>query len=95
MLIIENGLLLFCVLSAWLGALAFGRLTTVLDKLHCLAFVNVTAGICLVGAALIADAGLTTRTAKIIAIVLIQLISGAATVVAAGRAIVTRSEFDS
>lgn len=94
MLLMENGLLLFSVLFAWLGALAFGRLAAVLDKLHCLAFVNVTAGACIIGAALIADQGLSTRSTKIIVLVTIQLVSGAATVMAAGRAVLTRNEVE-
>lgn len=94
MLLAENGLLLFSVLFVWLGVLAFGRLATVLDKLHCLAFINVAAGICLTGAALIADSGVSTRSVKIIALVIIQLVSGAATVIAAGRAVLTRSELE-
>jgi multisubunit Na+/H+ antiporter MnhG subunit len=83
--------LIFASGFAWLGTLAFVRLRDVLARLHCVAFVNIASGFALACAALIDD-GISVRSTKVLAIFVALLISGAATMHAAGRAILVRGE---
>lgn len=82
-------LLALLVASAWLGAAGFVRLRAPLDRLHCATFVNATCGPALLAAALLAD-GLTGRVLKILLLVLLNLLTGAALSAASGRAILHR-----
>lgn len=69
-------LLAASVATAWLGAAAFIRLRTALEKLHAVTFVNVAALGLLVVAA-IADQGITARSLKCMLIYLVTLTAGA------------------
>ena len=84
-----DGLLAITVLSAWLGCVGFARLRAPLDRLHCVAFVNTTAGTALALAAFLSD-GLSDRSCKILLIVAASLLTGAAMSQAVGRALLTR-----
>lgn len=77
------------VLSVWLGCLGFVRLRTPLDRLHCATFVSVAGGISLTLAVLVQD-GLTSRSWKTSALLLLTLFVGSATSHAVGRAIYLR-----
>jgi multicomponent Na+:H+ antiporter subunit G len=87
--IVIDGLLAVLVLAAWLGAAGFARLRTPLDRLHCVTFVSVLSGGALVVTALVSD-GLSDRAGKIVLMVLLSLLSGAATAHAVGRALIHR-----
>lgn len=82
-------LLAVMVLSAWLGCVGFVRLRAPLDRLHCVAFVNATAGTALVLVAFLSD-GPSARACKILLIVGASLLAGAAMSHAVGRALLTR-----
>ena len=84
-----DALLVVIVLCAWLGCAGFARLRAPLDRLHCVAFVNATAGVALVVLALAAD-GPSVRALKILLIVCINLLGGAALSHATGRALTLR-----
>lgn len=79
------------VLSAWIGALGFARLSTALDRLHCATFVTFGSGLPIVLAAFAAD-GPSTRAFKILLMWVIALVAGAAVNHAVARAIFTRAE---
>lgn len=81
-----DGLLAVLVLSTWLGVLAFLRLRNTLDRLHCVTFVNVVCGLCVVVAAFVAD-GLADRPLKILVLAVVTLINGAGLSHAVGRAL--------
>ena len=87
--IVIDGLLTVMVLSVWLGCLGFIRLRAPLDRLHCVAFVNTTAGTALVLVAFLSD-GLSVRACKILLIAAISLLTGAAMSHAIGRALLMR-----
>lgn len=89
--VVIDALIVIAVLSAWVGALGFARLTSALDRLHCIAFVNIGCGLSIVAAVFVAD-GPSTRAFKVLLLWLIALIAGAAVNQAAGRAIFTRDE---
>ena len=82
-------LLALFVACIWLAAIGFLRLRRPLDRLHCVAFVNTTAGLCLVLGAFIAD-GVSDRAGKILLAVLASLVAGAATSHAIARALAHR-----
>ncbi len=82
-------LLAAAVLSGWLGCFGLLRLRTALDRLHCAMFVNAASGFAVTLAVLLQD-GLTDRFLKMLAILLILLLSGAATSHAVGRALALR-----
>ena len=77
------------VLAAWLGCFGVLRLKTALARLHCAAFVYVAAGFAVTLAVLVQDGG-TDRLLKMIAILAIVLLGGAATSHAIGRALLLR-----
>jgi len=77
------------LLAAWLGAAGFARLRAPLDRLHCVTFVNVAGGGALFVAALLSD-GLSIRVCKILLLVVVVLLAGAALSHATGRALVLR-----
>ena len=83
-------LLAVIVLSAWLGSAGFARLRAPLDRMHCVAFVYATAGIALVVLAFVAD-GVSVRALKVLLIVGIGLLGGAAQSHATGRALTLRA----
>lgn len=85
-----EALLAIMVLAAWLGCAGFARLRSPLDRMHCVAFVNATAGSALTAAAFVAD-GASTRAFKILLITFVSLLAGAATSHATGRAILLRA----
>ena len=91
--IIVDMLLAIALLSVWLGCAGFVRLTNALDRLHCIAFVNVGAGISLTLAVLIQD-GLTSRSCKTAALLVLTLLVGAATTHAVARALYLRDGED-
>jgi multicomponent Na+:H+ antiporter subunit G len=86
-----GGLLVLLVLCIWLGCAGFVRLPTALDRLHCVAFVNVTAGFLLSVAAFSAD-GLSARSLKILLIWGLGVLSGSVGSHVIGRAVVQRGE---
>jgi multicomponent Na+:H+ antiporter subunit G len=83
--------LLLAVLCAWLGCVGFVRLRGPLDRLHCVAFVNVTVGLTVTLAAFAAD-GVSTRSLKILLIFALTLLAGAAGTHVTGRAVLRRRE---
>lgn len=84
------GLLLgVMVASAWLGVAGFLRLRTTLDRVHCVTFVNAAAGLALVATAFVSD-GASDRALKILLMVAVSLVSGAALSHATGRALLLR-----
>lgn len=84
-----DALLAILVLAVWLGCLGFIRLRAPLDRMHCTAFINTTAGVALLLAALLSD-GVSIRAGKILLVVATNLLVGAATSHALGRAILLR-----
>ena len=77
------------VIAAWLGTIGFARAVTAYDRLHCITFVGVAAVAPVAIAAFVAD-GVTVRAAKVLLILLVTLIGGAAQSHAIGRALVFR-----
>lgn len=82
-------LLAVVVLAAWLGCAGFLRLRTPLDRMHCVAFVNATAGVSLTVAAFVSD-GASDRALKILLLTGIGLLTGAVLSHATGRALLLR-----
>jgi multicomponent Na+:H+ antiporter subunit G len=82
-------LLAATVSCAWLGCLGFARFASAYDRLHCVTFVGVTAGLLLLLAAFAAD-GFTDRTLKILLFFMLILVNGAAVAHASGRAVMRR-----
>jgi multicomponent Na+:H+ antiporter subunit G len=89
MTLLIDALLVVMVLMAWLGCVGFARLRAPLDRMHCVAFVNVTAGSALVLAAFLND-GASVRAWKILLIAATSLLAGAAMSHATGRMIMVR-----
>lgn len=87
--LVIDALLAIAVLAAWLGCAGFARLRAPLDRLHCVAFVNATAGAALTAAAFVAD-GPSIRAFKILLVAGISLLAGAALSHASGRALLLR-----
>ncbi|HEX4765240.1 MAG TPA: monovalent cation/H(+) antiporter subunit G [Lichenihabitans sp.] len=81
--------LALAVLATWLACLGFLRLRSELDRLHCVAFVNVTA-VPMIAAAAFFEEGVTPRSVKLVALVIMTLLTGAAMSHAAGRALALR-----
>jgi multicomponent Na+:H+ antiporter subunit G len=77
------------VLAAWLGCAGFTRMRAPLDRMHCVAFVNATTGFCVLLAAFFSE-GPTIRALKILLIIGIGLLAGAASSHASGRALLLR-----
>jgi multicomponent Na+:H+ antiporter subunit G len=88
-----DSLLVLAVLAAWLASAGFARLRAPLDRMHCVAFVNATSGVAVLVAALLAE-GPTTRVFKILLIVGIGLLAGAAMSHATGRALLLRGTLE-
>ena len=65
MSVVIGVLLVLAVAVTWLAALALWRLPRALDRLHALAFLNVSASALVVGAAFLAD-GVSGRSLKIL-----------------------------
>jgi len=74
------------ILAAWLGAIAFGRLATPLERVHAVTFINVVVGGAFVLAAFLSE-GVTVRTLKCALIWLVMLPMGALLSHATGRAL--------
>jgi multicomponent Na+:H+ antiporter subunit G len=83
------GLLIMAVAAAWLGTLGFARLRTAIDRLHCVTFVNVVSGLGVVLAAVLSD-GISIRWGKIVLILALNLIGGAAISHVTARALLER-----
>jgi len=82
-------LLALVVLATWLAVWGFIRLPQVYDRLHCTSFAGIAAGVPLVALAFVAD-GASDRAFKILLLVALMLVSGAATTHAAARAVAAR-----
>ena len=76
------------VAATWLAALTFGRLRP-LSRVHAVAFVNVAGGGAMTLATWLAE-GVTPRTAKVLAIWAVMLLTGALSAHVTGRAILHR-----
>jgi len=87
--LIVAGSLYVMVAACWLGTLGFVRLRTPLDRVHCVTFVNAAAGAAVIAAAFVAD-GASDRALKIVLIVVVNLLAGAAVSHMTGRAITQR-----
>jgi multisubunit Na+/H+ antiporter MnhG subunit len=85
-----DALLAVVVLAAWLGCAGFARLRAPLDRMHCVGFVNATSGLALAIVGFVSD-GVSARACKILLVVAIGLLSGAATAHAVGRALTLRA----
>jgi multisubunit Na+/H+ antiporter MnhG subunit len=88
--VVIAGLLVLAVFGAWLGCAGFARLRGPLDRLHCVAFVNVVSGGALTLAAFAQD-GLSVRVGKLVLILGVSLLAGAASSHAIGRALTVRA----
>ncbi len=88
---VVDALLAIAIVSAWIAAAGFARLTAALDRLHCIAFVTIGCGLPITLAAFVAD-GFSTRAFKLLLLFVVALIAGAAVNQALGRAIFTRDE---
>lgn len=71
-----DALLAFAVLSAWIGAIAFLRLRTSLERLHVVTFVNIAAGGAIILAAVLHD-GLSARSLQCIFVWIVIVTMGA------------------
>ena len=80
------------VAVTWLGCLGFARLRTPLDLLHCASFVNAAGGMLLAAIAFAAD-GASDRAFKILLMVAVTLLAGAALSHALGRALLYRGRY--
>ncbi len=89
-MILLSVLLVLAVAVTWLGCAGFARLRAPLDRLHCVAFVNASAGLCLTVAAFVAD-GASARSLKTLLILLASLAAGAVQSHAVARALVYRA----
>ena len=89
--LVIDGLLTVIVGTSWLGVWGFARLNSALDRLHCIAFVNVVSGVALIVAAFVSD-GISDRALKIVLIVAVNLLSGAVVSHATARALLQRGE---
>ncbi len=78
-------LLAIAVICVWLGCVAFVRLSSVYDRLHCVTFVSVTAGFAVMLACW-ANQGASESILKVVFLVLCALLNGAALGHATGRA---------
>lgn len=86
-----DALLALAVLACWLGAAGFVRLRRPLDRLHCVTFVNIAAGLPILIAAFIAD-GPSDRVLKLGLLMVGVVLTGAALAHATGRALRLRTE---
>lgn len=77
------------VASAWLAAIAFLRMKTPMDRLHCSAFVTVAGGALLFVAVILQEGG-SSRTWKTGFLVILGMLVSAATSHALGRALQLR-----
>ena len=76
--------LVLLVLACWLAAAGFVRLRAATDRMHCVSFVNAAAGAMLVLYALLQD-GASARFGKLLVLVTVALVTGAALSHATGR----------
>lgn len=88
-MIVVAVLLALVVLALWLAVWGFARLPNAYDRLHCTSFAAIAVGAPLVVLAFVAD-GASDRAFKILLLVVLMLISGAATTHASARAIAAR-----
>lgn len=86
MKIAADALIAAAIAAAWLGAIAFVRLRTPLERLHVVTFVNVAALGLIVVAAFLTD-GVTTRSLKCACVYLFTLGGGALLSHATARAL--------
>lgn len=82
-------LLGLAVLAAWLAAWGFARLSSACDRLHCVTFAGLAAGVPVAAAAFFAK-GFASGPVKVLLIILMSAAIGAALAHAAGRAIAVR-----
>lgn len=87
--LVIDALLTVVVLGAWLACAGFARLRTPLDRMHCVAFANTVSGVALSIAAFVSD-GASVRALKVLLIVGLSLLAGAAMSHATGRALLLR-----
>jgi multicomponent Na+:H+ antiporter subunit G len=87
--IVIDALLVFAVAASWLACLGFARLPTVLDRMHCVTFLNVASGLAVTIAVFVAD-GVSDRALKMLLILVVLLVTGAALAHATGRALLVR-----
>lgn len=92
MTVVIDILLGVLVAATWLGCMGFARLRMPLDRLHCATFVNAVAGLMLAVITFAAD-GASDRAFKVLLIVAVSLVSGAALSHAVGRALIYRGRF--
>ena len=90
MTIAYDAILACAVLTIWLGAVAFFRLSTPLQRIHVVTFSNVTAGGLVVLAALLSD-GVSSRSLKCVFIWLASSAFGALLAQVSGRALHLRA----
>jgi len=87
--VLVRAALALALLCAWLGAIAFARMRTDLDRMHVVTFVNFTAGGAMVLAVWLAD-GISARAWKCLLLWGVMLLSGALLAHASGRALLVR-----
>ena len=84
-----DALLVVAVVVVWLGCLGFARLSNTYDRLHCVTFVSVAAGVPLMLACW-ANQGASEPLLKVVFVMLFALLNGAALGHATGRAVLHR-----
>lgn len=89
MSVVIGSVLALAVAAAWLAALALWRLPRALDRMHALAFLNVTASILVTVATFLAD-GLSGRSLKILVMMVVFLAWAAVLSHVSGRAVLMR-----
>ncbi len=80
------GLMAVCV---WIGCVGFARLSSPLDRLHCVTFVAASAGPLAAALAFVTD-GASDRAWKVLLLVVLMLVNGAALTHATARTIAWR-----
>lgn len=86
---LTDALLVVSVIAVWLGCLGFARVSTPYDRLHCVTFVSVAAGVPLMLACWL-NQGASEPILKIVFLVLFALLNGATLAHATGRAVLHR-----
>lgn len=84
-----DALLVVAVAAVWLGCLGFVRLSNAYDRLHCVTFVNVAAGVPLMLACW-TNQNASEPILKVVFVLLFALLNGAALGHATGRAVLHR-----
>lgn len=84
-------LLALATVAIWIGCAGYVRLSTPYERLHCATFVAASAGALLVAAAFVAD-GASGRAFKVLLLIILMFVNGAAAAHAIARATAWREK---